>query len=112
MTSWPASRNARAMTLAPRSWPSKPGLAISTRIGDSARPSDATPGPLYPASATMPGYSARDDRRAACRWLLLSRQPPTAPQLSLVHRPPTVRQPPTARHLVLVRQPSTVLLPP
>src|SRR5882762_11849030 len=28
----PASRNARAMTLAPRSWPSSPGLAINTRI--------------------------------------------------------------------------------
>src|SRR5262249_24491409 len=32
MTSMPASRNARAITLAPRSWPSRPGLAISTRI--------------------------------------------------------------------------------
>src|SRR3990167_3572643 len=32
MTSMPASRNARAMTLAPRSCPSRPGLAISTRI--------------------------------------------------------------------------------
>src|SRR4029453_10701120 len=32
MTSMPASRRARAMTLAPRSWPSRPGLAISTRI--------------------------------------------------------------------------------
>src|ERR1700721_340530 len=29
----PASRSARAMTLAPRSWPSRPGLATSTRIG-------------------------------------------------------------------------------
>src|SRR5436190_12258702 len=28
----PASRKARAMTLAPRSWPSRPGLAITTRI--------------------------------------------------------------------------------
>src|SRR5947209_1645814 len=33
MTSKPASRSARAMTLAPRSWPSKPGLAMSTRSG-------------------------------------------------------------------------------
>src|ERR1700756_1819625 len=33
MTSMPASRSARAMTLAPRSWPSRPGLATSTRIG-------------------------------------------------------------------------------
>src|SRR5581483_4136518 len=32
MTSIPASRRARAITLAPRSWPSRPGLATSTRI--------------------------------------------------------------------------------
>src|SRR5918997_4628631 len=32
MTSIPASRSARAMTLAPRSWPSSPGLATRTRI--------------------------------------------------------------------------------
>src|ERR1044071_7511912 len=31
MTSMPASRSARAMTFAPRSWPSRPGLAMSTR---------------------------------------------------------------------------------
>src|SRR5437764_581150 len=28
----PASRNARAMIFAPRSWPSRPGLATTTRI--------------------------------------------------------------------------------
>src|SRR6476646_5647038 len=28
----PASRRARAMTLAPRSWPSNPGFAMTTRI--------------------------------------------------------------------------------
>src|SRR5437868_11583490 len=33
MTSKPASRNARAITLAPRSWPSRPGLATTTRYG-------------------------------------------------------------------------------
>src|SRR5665213_2031637 len=33
MTSMPASRSALAMTFAPRSWPSSPGLATSTRIG-------------------------------------------------------------------------------
>src|SRR5579859_3517119 len=33
MTSIPASRRARATTFAPRSWPSSPGLAMSTRIG-------------------------------------------------------------------------------
>src|SRR5579864_6279018 len=32
MTSMPASRRARAMILAPRSWPSRPGLAINTLI--------------------------------------------------------------------------------
>src|ERR1044072_9404811 len=32
MTSIPASRSARAMILAPRSWPSRPGLATTTRI--------------------------------------------------------------------------------
>src|SRR5829696_1185836 len=31
MTSIPASRSARAMILAPRSWPSRPGLATTTR---------------------------------------------------------------------------------
>src|ERR1017187_4891328 len=32
MTSTPASRRARATTFAPRSWPSKPGFAITTRM--------------------------------------------------------------------------------
>src|SRR3989304_3078922 len=32
MTSMPASRSARAITFAPRSWPSRPGFAIRTRI--------------------------------------------------------------------------------
>src|SRR5579872_2784583 len=32
MTSIPASRKARAMTFAPRSWPSRPGFATRTRI--------------------------------------------------------------------------------
>src|SRR6185369_15717064 len=33
MTSMPASRSAAATTLAPRSCPSRPGLATSTRMG-------------------------------------------------------------------------------
>src|SRR5579863_5566711 len=33
MTSMPASRRARAIIFAPRSWPSSPGLATSTRMG-------------------------------------------------------------------------------
>src|SRR5262245_9486519 len=36
MTSKPASRRARATILAPRSWPSSPGLATTTRILRSA----------------------------------------------------------------------------
>src|SRR5919107_5750636 len=32
MTSIPASRSARAITFAPRSWPSSPGFATRTRI--------------------------------------------------------------------------------
>src|SRR5205823_3071793 len=32
MTSIPASRSALAMIFAPRSWPSRPGFAITTRI--------------------------------------------------------------------------------
>src|SRR3954465_1427887 len=36
MTSMPASRSARAITLAPRSWPSRPGFATRTRIFCSA----------------------------------------------------------------------------
>src|SRR5262249_34949726 len=36
MTSMPASRSARAITLAPRSCPSRPGLATRTRIGFSS----------------------------------------------------------------------------
>src|SRR5690349_14025203 len=32
MTSIPASRRARATTFAPRSWPSRPGLATTIRI--------------------------------------------------------------------------------
>src|SRR6516225_2761432 len=38
MTSMPASRSALAMTFAPRSWPSRPGLAMSTRIFFSGIP--------------------------------------------------------------------------
>src|SRR5580658_3242771 len=32
MTSTPASRSARATTFAPRSWPSRPGFAMTTRM--------------------------------------------------------------------------------
>src|SRR4030042_6026292 len=42
MTSMPASRSARQMTLAPRSWPSRPGLAIRTLIFFSGMSSSFT----------------------------------------------------------------------
>src|SRR5207248_908276 len=38
MTSKPASRRARAMTLAPRSCPSRPGLATTTRYRRAGNP--------------------------------------------------------------------------
>src|SRR5207253_3940500 len=38
MTSMPASRSARAITLAPRSCPSRPGLAMTTRIFCTLKP--------------------------------------------------------------------------
>src|SRR3954470_21396870 len=44
MTSMPASRSARAMTLAPRSCPSRPGLAMTMRMRS------ATSGAYIPAS--------------------------------------------------------------
>src|SRR6266513_1355347 len=37
MTSIPASRRARAMIFAPRSWPSRPGFAMTTRIFRATR---------------------------------------------------------------------------
>src|ERR1043165_2754789 len=42
MTSMPASRSALAITLAPRSWPSSPGFATTTRIGPAATPITAS----------------------------------------------------------------------
>src|SRR5688572_7119615 len=52
MTSKPASRSARATILAPRSWPSRPGLATTTRILRSVI--IGTPSLQEPAQ-TLPG---------------------------------------------------------
>src|SRR5829696_3983106 len=52
MTSMPASRSARAMIFAPRSWPSRPGFATTTRIL------------RVEVAAAMGGILARDGRRA------------------------------------------------
>src|SRR5881296_1684592 len=56
MTSMPASRSARAMTLAPRSCPSRPGLAINTRIGRSivARESNRSTGACREPRGSLP----------------------------------------------------------
>src|SRR4051794_985679 len=64
MTSMPASRNARAMILAPRSCPSKPGLATTTRIlpldaastaaGDPTRDAVADDPPCPPSGGPRP----------------------------------------------------------
>src|SRR5215470_4947942 len=60
MTSMPASRRARAMTLAPRSWPSRPGLAMSTRIffsGIPQRPLEASSSVIEnPAASSYGGF--------------------------------------------------------
>src|SRR3954452_11380490 len=50
MTSMPASRSARAMILAPRSWPSRPGFATTTRI---LRPPPPAPDSVASAEASM-----------------------------------------------------------
>src|SRR6516225_4769956 len=47
MTSTPASRSARATTFAPRSWPSRPGLAMTTRMLL-----------MNPSTGTRPGTAA------------------------------------------------------
>ena len=60
MTSMPASRSARAITFTPRSWPSSPGFAITTRILVSIRaqayvePSGYHPGDACPRPARRP----------------------------------------------------------
>src|ERR1044071_5300225 len=52
MTSIPASRSARAITLAPRSCPSSPGLATTTRTGPAATPITASMKRLHPSVPT------------------------------------------------------------
>src|SRR5579864_9518261 len=55
MTSMPASRRARAMTLAPRSWPSRQGLATSTRILRSST--------IEPFILTTKGWAGHEPQR-------------------------------------------------
>src|SRR5579875_1230596 len=62
----PASRSARAMILAPRSWPSSPGLATTTRIFRSAAVEDTAR--FYPGRPDgRPSPADRPARRAQKR---------------------------------------------
>src|SRR5207245_2063325 len=55
MTSMPASRSARATIFTPRSWPSSPTLAISTRMG-AAMAANCTVLPSAHPMATDPNF--------------------------------------------------------
>src|SRR3954466_13285660 len=57
MTSMPASRSARATTLAPRSWPSRPGLATTTRMRLAELVTRVSKG----ASGSVEEYAAMSD---------------------------------------------------
>ena len=72
MTSMPASRRARAMILAPRSCPSRPGLAMTTRIGRCMRASLRTP------HARGRGWPTTGDRRVL-HYALNGGRRPTMP---------------------------------
>src|SRR3954453_15373935 len=65
MTSMPASRSARAMILAPRSCPSKPGLATTTRILPLDAASTAGRDPTHDAAAGDPPCPPSGGSRAA-----------------------------------------------
>src|SRR3954447_8390774 len=96
MTSMPASRRARAMILAPRSCPSKPGLATTTRIfaldAASTAGRDATrhaaAGDSRWRAPGRPRSAADRDRRPALarRGLHLARR--LRPQPRRLPRPP------------------------
>src|SRR5215218_11048223 len=58
----PASRRARAMILAPRSWPSKPGLATTTRILRAVAAS------IRPGTLAGTGPGAGSQRKPGRRW--------------------------------------------
>ena len=57
MTSMPASRRLRAMIFAPRSWPSRPGFAMTMRIGRSGSGAGPMSIPQARASRTRPRVS-------------------------------------------------------
>src|ERR1022692_1904417 len=57
MTSTPASRSALATTLAPRSWPSRPGFAMTTRMLMNSSYPQRSPGTGRSGSELSPGTS-------------------------------------------------------
>src|SRR5215471_18171887 len=77
MTSIPASRSARAITFAPRSWPSSPTLAITTRVFR------ATGAAVYGRATDRRGLLTRlaEPRRRAIRLPRGRRRRPSAPRL-------------------------------
>src|ERR1022692_332651 len=60
MTSTPASRSALATTLAPRSWPSRPGFAMTTRMLMNSSYPQRSPGTSRGGSELSPGTSRGD----------------------------------------------------
>src|ERR1700712_2969712 len=100
MTSMPASRSARAMTLAPRSWPSRPGFAMTTRILPAIAPIVGPSSligagwralhPLRFPFGDRPYRPVRDHRRAPRR--LAGRDPHLLPTEHADPRPRAVRE--------------------
>ena len=98
-----ASRSARAITLAPRSWPSRPGLAMTTRYRRCIRPKPypsgfGASGQRRRARPTAPGWTRR--RIALARsapWQPAGATPGVAESLAtlavLVARAPHRRRP-------------------
>src|SRR5439155_26544960 len=80
MTSIPASRSARAMIFAPRSWPSSPGLATTTRIFRVCVLFTAAADVMAPAaaaglsSALALGGAGRPARQLAVRGRLVAEE--------------------------------------
>src|ERR671915_84829 len=63
MTSIPASRSALATIFAPRSWPSRPGLAMTTRIGPAMLASHRRCATFRRALTSSAAYFAGTDGR-------------------------------------------------
>src|SRR5258708_30746894 len=88
MTSMPASRRARAMILAPRSCPSRPGFAITTRIGRTNRQYTAVRVTVIGCSPAWPnpggdhsGYLVDDPTSETTGPILLACGPRVLPRL-------------------------------